>query len=135
VKSNNYLKHSYKSTKAKLRGGYLGIEADELDNLLEGPTSTVAVHLKSGEFVVPPADKILPGTTMLKVLAFLEQGGGGDSVTHISRRDIKISEIHKEAAEAFHLAGEECIPILEWDNHVIADGVGTLGKKIIGFLN
>jgi hypothetical protein len=33
--------------------------------------STVAVLLKNGDFIIPPFDRILPGTTALKVIEFI----------------------------------------------------------------
>lgn len=71
VKSNNYLLRSYIATESKSQGGYLAIEADRHGFLLEGSVATVAVLLRSGEFIVPPFDRILPGTTAIKAIDYL----------------------------------------------------------------
>ena len=73
VKSNNYLIRSYLATESKSQGGYLAIEADKNGYLLEGSVATVAVLLKNGEFIVPPFERILPGTTAIKILDYLEK--------------------------------------------------------------
>ena len=73
IKSNNYLVRSYIATQSKNKGGYLAIEADKDGFLLEGSLSTVAVLLKNGDFVVPPVDRIIPGTTAIKIFKFIEQ--------------------------------------------------------------
>ena len=60
------------ATESRLKGGYQGIECDKDGNLLEAGMATVAVLLKNGDFVVPPFTKILVGTTVIKILNFLE---------------------------------------------------------------
>ena len=73
VKSNNYLVRSYIASESKAKGGYLAIEADKDGYLLEGSVATVAVLLKNGDFIVPPFERILPGTTAIKILDYLEK--------------------------------------------------------------
>ena len=73
IKSNNYLVRSYIASESKAQGGYLAIEADKNGYLLEGSVATVAVLLKNGDFIVPPFDRILPGTTAIKILEYLEK--------------------------------------------------------------
>jgi len=51
----------------------MGITEDKEGNLLEGATATVGVLLKSGSFVVPPSEDILEGTTINKIIAFLQK--------------------------------------------------------------
>ena len=41
--------------------------------MLEGSCATVGVLLKNGDFVVPPFTKILPGTTAIKIMDFIEK--------------------------------------------------------------
>ncbi len=73
VKSNNYLMRSYLGSHSKAQGGYLGIEQDQNGYLLEGSIATVAVLLKNGDFVIPPFDRILAGTTAIKIIRFVEE--------------------------------------------------------------
>ncbi|TNV77185.1 hypothetical protein FGO68_gene9884 [Halteria grandinella] len=126
IKSNNYLVRSYIATESKAQGGYLAIEADREEYLLEGSVATVAVLLENGDFVVPPFDRILPGTTAIKILDFLDkevipQYSDG-YVKRIVRRDIKVAEAKQNAVEAMFLGGEECVPITEWDGEKVGDG-------------
>ena len=57
---------------SRRKGGFLGIEMDKEGYLLEGSMSTVAVLLKNGDFLVPPPDRILSGTTVLKAFDYIE---------------------------------------------------------------
>ena len=128
IKSNNYLVRSYIATQSKNKGGYLAIEADKDGFLLEGSLSTVAVLLKNGDFVVPPVDRIIPGTTAIKIFKFIEQEVvpkqllSIDYIKRVVRRDILITEAIAEANEVMLLSGEECVPVLEWDGVKIGDG-------------
>ena len=72
VKCNNYLFRTYIATESRKKGGYVGIEEDEDGYLLEATQATVGILLKNGDFVVPPFDRILPGTTAIKILDFIE---------------------------------------------------------------
>ena len=93
IKSNNYLMRSYIATESKKLGGYLAIEADRDGYLLEGSVSTVAVLLKNGDFVVPPFKRIIPGTTAVKILKYVEKEliESGE-IKQIVRREIKVEE-------------------------------------------
>lgn len=68
----SYMIHSYIATMARSKGGYIGIKEDNEGYLLEGTMATVGVLLKNGDFVVPSFDKILAGTTVIKILEFLD---------------------------------------------------------------
>ena len=97
IKSNNYLIRSYIATESKAQGGYLAIEADKNGYLLEGSVATLAVLLRNGDFIVPPFERILPGTTAIKILEFLEQEVFlknilPDYLKRIVRREILITE-------------------------------------------
>jgi hypothetical protein len=78
------------------------------------------VLLKNGDFIVPPFDRILPGTTAIKILDYLDKEVIPQNLTQgyikkIVRRDILITEAKSEALEVIFLGGEECVPVLEWD--------------------
>jgi len=76
---------------------------------------------------VPPFDRILPGTTAIKILDYLEKEVLSLNLTkgyikRIVRRDILITEAKSEAAEVMFLGGEECVPVLEWDGKPVNEG-------------
>lgn len=67
----NYLYRSYCASEVKTKGGYLGIESDKDGYMLEASCATIGVLLESGEFVIPPFDRILSGTTAIKILNYI----------------------------------------------------------------
>eukprot|EP00347_Sterkiella_histriomuscorum_P005631 403355859 len=131
VKSNNYLVRTYMASESKSRGGYIGIEQDKDNYLLEGTMATVAILLKNGDFVIPPFDRILQGTTAIKIMEFIEHEilpnpeqyfpGNPNYIAQIVRRDILVSDCKSEGVEAMFLGGEECVPLLEWDGQIIGE--------------
>lgn len=48
----------------------------------------------------------------------------GTSIKQVVRRDIKIDEIFDHAVEVMILGGEQCVPVLEWDNIKISEKKG-----------
>lgn len=57
----------------KSKGGYLGIKCDENGHLLEASIASIGLVLKNKEFITPPADKIIEGTTLKKCVEFMEK--------------------------------------------------------------
>lgn len=117
---------------SRRKGGFLGIEMDDEGYLLEGSMSTVGVLLKNGDFVVPPPERILAGTTVKKAFQCIEDEfiGKGDYVKQIVRRDILVTEAQEDAVEVMQFGGEACTPILEWDGVKITDEPGPLARGI-----
>lgn len=71
IKSTNYQKNTILANYSSGKGGYLGISLDQNDDILEQSVANIAVILKTGEFVTPPAsNNILFGTTLQKVLKY-----------------------------------------------------------------
>ena len=93
--------------------------------------ATVAVLLNNGDFVVPPFERILPGTTAIKIMDYIENEVLGRDSSHlieegyikqVVRREIKIEEAKAEAKEVMFLGGEECVPVMEWDGEPVGQG-------------
>ncbi|CDW77371.1 branched-chain-amino-acid aminotransferase-like protein chloroplastic-like [Stylonychia lemnae] len=134
VKSNNYLVRTYMASESRSRGGYIAIEQDKEGYLLEGSMATVAVLLKNGDFIIPPFERILSGTTAIKIMDFLEKevipnsdryfDGNENYIKKIVRREILVQECKDQGVEAMFLGGEECVPLLEWDGHILGEEKG-----------
>ena len=73
------------TTESKLKGGYLGIQIDKDGYLLEASIATVALLLKNGDFLIPPFNRIIKGTTAIQILDYLEKEVLPNYLTYIER--------------------------------------------------
>lgn len=102
--------------------------------------ATVAILLKNGDFVVPPFDRILKGTTAVKIMEYLNEEvlpnienyfpNSTSYIKQVVRRDILVSEAKENANEAMFLGGEECVPLLEWDGFKIGEKKGPVAALL-----
>ena len=114
---------------------------DENGNILETSMSNVAFVLKSGEsngsyvFNVPPFDKTLMGTTVVRVLEFVNKELIPNKVvSEVSREYLNASNFQDVVQEAMLVGGDFVIPILKLNDHVITQEPGPITRKIQEFL-
>jgi branched-subunit amino acid aminotransferase/4-amino-4-deoxychorismate lyase len=134
-KTTNYIINSLVSKKARENGGYMGIMLDENGSLLECPTSNVAFLLKDGSFSVPPFDKTLVGTTIIRVLNFVENDLIPNGlVTKVVRDYVNVENFADVVQEAMNVGGDFALPILKINGVTISEDVGDVTKRIQQFL-
>jgi len=134
-KTTNYLLNALVTKKAKEMGGYLGIMTDENGYLLESPMSNIAFVLKDGSFNVPPFDKTLVGTTVLRIMDFVQNDLIPKGlIKRISREYISVNNYHELVDEAMLCGGDFAIPILKLDNFTITPSSGPITTLIKNFL-
>jgi len=135
TKNTNYLLNSLVTKKAKEKGGYLGIMVDELGHVLESPMSNIAFVFHNNEFNVPPFDKTLKGTTVVRLMEYIEeQLIPNGVVTGINREWVHVESIGKCVKEAMFVGGDFVVPILKIDDICISDEPGEITKKLQAFL-
>jgi branched-subunit amino acid aminotransferase/4-amino-4-deoxychorismate lyase len=134
-KNTNYLLNALVSKYSREQGGYLGIMVDEEGNLLESPISNIAFVLKNGDFNVPPFDKTLVGTTVLRLFDFVRDVliPNGE-VKNINRDYVNINNYTDIINEAMFVGGDFVIPILKINGQVVTDEPGPITKKLQQFL-
>jgi len=134
-KTTNYLINALVCKKSREQGGYLGIMTDEEGNLLESPTSNIAFVLKDGSFNVPPFDKTLVGTTVLRVMEYVESELIPKGlIKKITRDYINIKNYPDLINEAMLVGGDFAIPILKLDNLILGNQPGEIATLIKNFL-
>jgi branched-subunit amino acid aminotransferase/4-amino-4-deoxychorismate lyase len=134
-KTTNYLINALVCKKSREQGGYLGIMTDEDGNLLESPTSNIAFVLKDGSFNVPPFDKTLVGTTVLRVMEYVEKELiPRGLIKKISRDYINVKNYPELIDEAMLVGGDFAIPILKIDDLMLSNEPGPIATLIKNFL-
>ena len=134
-KTTNYLINALVCKKSREQGGYLGIMTDDEGNLLESPTSNIAFVLKDGSFNVPPFDKTLVGTTVLRVMEYVESELIPKGlIKKITRDYINIKNYPDLINEAMLVGGDFAIPILKLENLILGNQPGEIATLIKNFL-
>ena len=125
------------------KGGFLGIMTDSENNLLESPISNIAFLLEDNTFCVPPFEKTLAGTTVIRCMDYIEKYLIPEgSVKQIMRDYIKIDDViagrlnneNKRVKEIMLLGGDFLIPILSLDGLEITKEPGIIARKLQEFL-
>jgi branched-chain amino acid aminotransferase len=98
VKNCNYLPNVLMKKEAKDRGIDFVISLDDRGCLAEGPTENVGIVEADGTLAFPTLDNILPGTTMLRVVALArEMAAGEEGPSNVIFRDIRVAEAETAA--------------------------------------
>ncbi len=98
VKNCNYLPNVLMKKEARDRGVDFVISLDDRGFLAEGPTENVGIVAPDGTLVFPTLDNILPGTTMLRVVALVEAlAGSAKGPSDVCFRDISVAEAEAAA--------------------------------------
>ena len=93
VKSCNYLLNALMKMEATDAGADFVFAFDEDGHLAEGPTESVGIVTRNAELCVPNPNRILPGTTMDRVLELAEQAVADGQLGGVQRRDIDASDL------------------------------------------
>ncbi len=72
AKSVNYVENALMANESKKRGGYLGIKIDKDHNFVEAAIANIGFVLKNQTFVLPTFEKCIAGTTIKRVLIYLQ---------------------------------------------------------------
>ena len=144
-KNTNYLINSMTTKQSKDKGGFLGIMTDSDGCLLESPISNVAFLMEDDSFWVPPFEKTLAGTTVIRCMNYIEKVLIPEGVVkeivrgYVTIDDVRIgreksSNEKIKVKEIMMLGGDFLIPILKLDVMQITREPGNLARKLQNFL-
>ena len=89
--------------------------------------ANIAIISKEREFIIPPFDITLAGTTAKEIMLEWKNGLISKSIiTNIRQGMIKTKEAKKIAKEVLILGGGAVVPVLKWDDVVICDSPGDV---------
>ncbi len=126
VKSCNYLPNVMMKKEAIDRKLDFTISFDVEQNLAESSTENIALVDAVGELVHPQFDRILRGTTMIRVFELASQQGLKTKVRHVSEKDLM------QAREVFMIGTTlDVLPVTEYEGQKIGEGrVGPVAYKL-----
>ena len=134
-KNTNYLINAMTTKMSRDNGGYLGIMTDSEGNLMESPISNLAFYLNDGSFSVPPFDRTLAGTTVIRCLDFIENEMiPKNEILKIDRSYLNINDVPQKVKEVMLVGGDFVIPILNLNGYTIGSEPGRVARRLQEFL-
>ncbi|KAK1286490.1 hypothetical protein QJS10_CPB20g01869 [Acorus calamus] len=135
MKNVNYLPNVLSKMEAEEKGTFASIWVDDEGYIAEGPNVNVAFITKDKELVLPSFDKILGGCTAKRLLALAPKLVENGRLGSVSTRDITLGEAKDSAEMMFIGSGLPILPIIEWDEQHVGDGmVGELTMALSDLL-
>lgn len=123
VKNVNYLPNVLSAMEAEEKGAWAAIWVDEQGYVAEGPNVNVAFITKNKELLLPSFDKILSGCTAKRLLALAPQLVEKGLLIGVSTADITVDNAKDSAEMMFVGSGLPILPIIQWDDRPIGDGI------------
>ena len=142
-KNTNYLINAMTTKQSKDKGGFLGIMTDSDGNLLESPISNIAFLMEDDTYCVPPFEKTLAGTTVIRCMDFIDKVLIPEGIVkgivrgYVTIDDVKsgrINDASKKVKEIMLLGGDFLIPILKLDGMEITKEPGKVARTLQEFL-
>lgn len=132
IKTCNYISNVLMKEEAKLNNVDFTIGVSANGHVGEGATENIAIITKDNEFVYPPFDGVLRGTTLLRTIELLEQNQKALGLPVPRQRHITVQEL-AEAREICLLGTTlDLMPVVQFDGKAVGEGVpGEQCKKII----
>ncbi len=122
IKSCNYLLNVLMKKEAMDQGADYAVGVDEAGFLTEGSTENIGIVDHEGFIVFPPSERVLAGTTCLRVAELAEVAAEKGFIRGVIVRGIRQDEAYR-AREVF-LTGTSInvLPVTWYDGHIIGDG-------------
>jgi len=121
IKSNNYMLNALSAMEAESKGGQLGIMVDQAGMLAEASIACVGLVTQEGVFKTPPFDRILAGTTLIRLLDLKQSLLDEQVLTGVEVGDVHINEL-REAREICSFGGGSLQAITRLDGKMVGDG-------------
>ncbi|MCL4538466.1 MAG: aminotransferase class IV [Bacteroidetes bacterium] len=122
VKSVDYLSNVLMELAAKESGADSAIAVDASGNITEGSNKNVVVIGKDGMLRVPPPEKILRGTTLVRALEMSGELVRKKIISGVRIENIPISDAYNAAEMLFFSTSFFVAPIVKYDGRKIGDG-------------
>ncbi len=122
VKSVNYLSNALMELAAKRSEADSAIAVDAYGNITEGSNKNVAVVGRDGVLRVPPPEKILRGTTLVRALELADRLKRNKVIKAVSIENIPMSDAYNAAEILFFSTSFFVAPVVKYDGRIIGDG-------------
>jgi branched-chain amino acid aminotransferase len=122
IKSCNYLPNVLMKKEAVDHGVDFVFSFDEHDHLGEGPTESAAIVSADGWLLSPPDDRVLPGTTVVRVRTLAREMVAEGLLGGVDCRAIARKELRGARELLVIGTTPDVVPVVEFDGHPVGDG-------------
>jgi len=122
VKSVDYLSNALMELAAKNSGVDSAIAVDGFGNIMEGSNKNVVVIGRDGVLRVPPQEKILRGTSLIRALEFAPELQKKKLIDRVSVENIPLTEAYNASEILFLSTSLFVAPVVKYDGRTIGDG-------------
>ena len=135
IKSNNYMSNALCVLEARAKGGYMGVQLSPQGYILESAVANICAVLKDGRLLTPPADQVLAGTTIRRILE-LAEALVQEGVLSSAGRGLFTADEAKEGQELMLVGGDGIVGISHLDDAAIGSGaLGPVTKRLKALLD
>ena len=122
VKSVDYLSNALMELAAKNSGVDSASAVDGFGNIMEGSNKNVVVIGRDGVLRVPPQEKILRGTSLIRALEFAPELQKKKLIDRVSVENIPLTEAYNASEILFLSTSLFVAPVVKYDGRTIGDG-------------
>ncbi len=122
AKTCNYLPNVLMKKEAVDAGVDFTLSFDERGRVAEGATENFGLLTRNRELLVPKVDRILAGTTMLRVLELAREHLLGPYLDRVDHADLNRKHIHQCAEAYIFGTTPDVTAVIEFDGRRIGDG-------------
>ncbi|HUI29187.1 MAG TPA: aminotransferase class IV [Candidatus Acidoferrales bacterium] len=122
VKSVDYLSNALMELAARNSGADSAIAVDGFGNITEGSNKNVVVIGKDGVLRVPPQEKILRGTSLVRALEFAPDLQKKKTISRVSIENIPLTEAYNASEILFLSTSLFVAPVIKYDGRTVGDG-------------
>ena len=122
IKSVNYLFNVLMKKEAVDAGVDFVVSFDENGHLAEGPTENAGIVTRDGALLVPKLERILAGTTMIRVLDLARALPPGGLIRRVAHEDIPRAAVDAAAEILIFGTTPDVTAVIEFDGRSVGSG-------------
>ncbi len=122
IKSCNYLQNVLMEMECMEYGVDYVVNVKDGDKIGEGPTENFGIITREDEFIIPPFEGILKGTTVLRAFEFAKEMVKQGILQNATIKDVYIKDLKDSKEILVFGTTMDVLPITKFEDHPVGDG-------------
>jgi branched-subunit amino acid aminotransferase/4-amino-4-deoxychorismate lyase len=132
MKSCNYLPNVLMKKEAEDAGVHFTVSIDDDGFMGEGATENVGIITRDGEFLVPRFDRVLRGTTVMRIMELATELVRTGELSRIGEADITPLEAYESSEVLVFGTSFDVLPVVRYDERSIGNGApGPMAARFL----